>query len=159
MLYYSLVYSRIHYGISAWGTASEVKLKQLRVRLNTILRIIGKKDYNRPITELYQHLNFLVLDDIYKLEIAKIMYLLHHNDLPPVLNNSFTKLKSIHSHDTRQLDKNVYFLPRVNKSFGKILLAFRGSKIWNTIDPTIKSMPWVSFKKKLELKLLDNYNC
>ena len=44
MLYYSLVYSRIHYGISAWGTASEVKLKQLRVRLNTILRIIGKKD-------------------------------------------------------------------------------------------------------------------
>ena len=93
MLYYSLVYSRIHYGISAWGTASEVKLKQLRVRLNTILRIIGKKDYNTPITELYQHLNLLVLDDIYKLELAKIMYLLHHNDLPPVLNNSFTKLK------------------------------------------------------------------
>ena len=46
MLYYSLVYSRI---------ASEVKMKQLRVRLNTILRIIGKKDYNTPITELYQH--------------------------------------------------------------------------------------------------------
>ena len=67
MLYYSLVYSQIHYGISAWGTASEVKLKQLRVRLNTILRIIGKKDYNTPITELYQHLNFLVLDDIYEL--------------------------------------------------------------------------------------------
>ena len=61
MLYYSLVYSRLHYGISAWGTASEVKLKQLRVRLNTILRIIGKKDHNTPITELYQHLNFLVL--------------------------------------------------------------------------------------------------
>ena len=159
MLYYSLVYSRIHYGISAWGTASEVKLKQLRVRLNTILRITGKKDYNTPITELYQHLNFLVLDDIYKLELAKIMYLLHHNDLPPVLNNSFTKLKSIHSHDTRQLDKNVYFLPRVNKSFAKNLLAFRGTKIWSTIDPTIKSMPWVSFKKKLKLKLLDNYNC
>ena len=31
MLYYSIVYSRLHYGISAWGTASEVKLKQLRV--------------------------------------------------------------------------------------------------------------------------------
>ena len=68
MLYYSIVYSRIHYGISAWGTASEVKLKQLRVRLNTILKIIGEKDYNTPITELYQHLNFLILDDIYKLE-------------------------------------------------------------------------------------------
>ena len=48
MLYYSLVYSRIHYGISAWGTASEVKLKQLRVRLNTILRIIGKKITTPP---------------------------------------------------------------------------------------------------------------
>ena len=87
------------------------------------------------------------------------MYLLHHNDLPPVLSNSFTKLKSIHSRDTRQLDKNVYFLPRVNKSFAKNLLAFRGTKICSTIDPTIKSMPWVSFKKKFKLKLLDNYNC
>ena len=92
-----------------------------------------------------------------KLELAIIMYLLHHNDLPPVLNNSFTKLKSIHSHDTRQLNKNVHFLPRVYKSFAKNLLAFRGTKIWSTVNPTIKSMPWVSFKKKL--KLLDNYNC
>ena len=89
--------------------------------------------------------------------VTDCLYFTSH-DLPPVLNNSFTKLKSTHSHDTRQLDKNVYFLPRVNKSFAKNLLALRGTKIWSTIDPTIKSMPWVSFKKFI-LKLLDNYNC
>ena len=49
MFYYGIVYSRIQYGISAWGSASENKLKQLRVRLYTNSRIIGKKDYNTLI--------------------------------------------------------------------------------------------------------------
>ena len=149
MLYYSRVYSRIQYRISAWGTASENKLKQLRVRLNTILRIIGKKDYNTHITELYQQVNSLVLDDVYKLELAKIMYLLHHNDLPPVLHCSFAKLKYIHSHNTRQLDENVYFLPRVNKSLAENLLAFRGIKLWSTINPSKKTLHWISVKKEI----------
>ena len=38
MLYYGIVYLRIQYGIGAWGTAFENKLKQLRVKLNIILR-------------------------------------------------------------------------------------------------------------------------
>ena len=112
MLYYGLVYSPIQYGISAWGTASKSNLKkQLGVRLDTILRITGKKDYNTPITELYQHLNFLVLDDVYKLELARIMYLLHNNDLPPVLHSSFTKLTSIHSTILVNLIKTFIFYP------------------------------------------------
>ena len=41
MLYHGIVYLRIQYGISAWGTASENKLEQLRVRLISILRIIS----------------------------------------------------------------------------------------------------------------------
>ena len=155
MFYYGIVYSRIRYGISAWGTASENKLRQLRVRLNTILRIIGKKDHNTPITELYQHLNILVLDHEYKLELAKITYLLHHNDLPPVLHSSFTKLKSIHSHNTRQLDKNVYFLPRVNKSFAQNLLALRGTKLWSTISPSVKSLHCVALAPKVLQKNLN----
>ena len=99
-----------------------------------ILRIIGEKDYNTPITELYQHLN-----------------LLHHDDLPPVLHSSFIKLKPIHSHNTMQLEKNAYFLPRIDKSFAQNLLAFGGTKLWSTINPSIKSLHWVSFKIILNL--------
>ena len=91
------------------------------------------------------------------LEIAKTMYLLHHNDLPTVLNNSFTKLKSIHSHETRQLGKNVDFLPRLNKSFAKNLLAFKENLELHKSHNQKHS--WVSLKKKFKLKLLDNYNC
>ena len=69
------------------------------------------------------HLVFL--NDVYKLELAKIMYLLHHNDLPPVLHSSFTKLKSIHSYNIWQVGKNVYFLLRVdNHSLKLFFLLF-----------------------------------
>ena len=40
MLYYSLVYSRIQYGITGWATANKISQEIIRVRLNKILRII-----------------------------------------------------------------------------------------------------------------------
>ena len=149
MLYYSLIYSRIQYGISAWGTANKTKLNPLRVRLNNILRIIVRKDSRTPTLVLYKQLSFLKLDDIYKLELAKIMYLLQHNRLPRILHNCFTKIQTIHSHNTRQLLNNVYFLPRVNKQFAQNLLSYRGTKLWTTIDNDIKSLDWSPFKKKV----------
>ena len=40
MLYYSLVYSRIQYGITAWATANKTSQEIIRVRFNKILKII-----------------------------------------------------------------------------------------------------------------------
>ena len=40
MLYYNFVYSRITYGITAWGTASRNFLREVKVKQNNIIRTI-----------------------------------------------------------------------------------------------------------------------
>ena len=91
--------------------------------------VIVSNDNKTPTHVLHEQLNFLKLDDNAKLELAKIMYLLHHNNLPRILLDCFTKIKIIHSHNTRQLLNIVYFLPCVNKYFAQNLLSFRGTKL------------------------------
>ena len=84
MIDYSLIYNRIQYGIVTWGTANKTVLQKLNVKLNNIVRTITYSSKYCPVTGLYKLLNFLKLDDIYRLELAKFMYQLHHkNSRPP----------------------------------------------------------------------------
>ena len=52
MLYYSLVYSRIQYGITAWATANKTSQEIIRVRLNKILRIILFRNLYTPTSQM-----------------------------------------------------------------------------------------------------------
>ena len=81
MLYYSLIYSRIQYGIVTWGTANQTLMHELNVKLNNIIRTITYSSKYCPVTSLYKTLNFLKLDDIYRLELAKFMYQLHNKKI------------------------------------------------------------------------------
>ena len=118
MLYYSVIYSRVQYGIALWRTAAKARLQEINVRLNNIVRSITRSGKYVPVTPLYKHLNILKLDDIYRLELAKIMYQLRHHLLPKTLQVSFTKVSDIHEHYTRFTENSGYFLSRVNKSIG-----------------------------------------
>ena len=82
MLYYGLIYSKVQYGIISWGTASKTSLNAIQIRLNQILRAISFNNVRTQVTSLYKNLNFLKLDDIYKLELAKFMYKVYNKNLP-----------------------------------------------------------------------------
>ena len=109
------------------------------------------------MTVLYQKVNILKLADIYGLDLAKYMHQLHNNKLPFSLYEDYVKLNEIHSHYIRQTQKAVYFKPRVNKSNGKELLVYRGAKLWENLDNSIKSLSWYSFKKRFKRIIISNY--
>ena len=87
---------------------------------------------------LYKNLFLLKLKDIYKLQLAKFMFKLHNNCLPKVFYDSLITLESVHEHNTRLVEKNVYFKPPVKKNIGKETLLYRGGKLWGSLDKTIK---------------------
>ena len=58
MLYYSLIYSRIQYGVVTWGTANKTLMQELYVKLNNIVRTITYSSKYCPVTSLYKTLNF-----------------------------------------------------------------------------------------------------
>ena len=89
MLYYSIVYSRLTYGITAWGPAALDQLREIEVKLNNII-IHAYHDLKQKIFSC-KKLGFLKLHDVYKLELAKLMHKLFKNKLPKLCYWNFTK--------------------------------------------------------------------
>jgi len=63
--------------------------------------LITFSSYRLNAEKLYAQLKILNLNDIYKLQIAKLMHQFKHGCLPSVFNYLFTKLDNIHSYNTR----------------------------------------------------------
>ena len=92
------------------------------------------------------------LDDIYRLELAKFMYQLHHKKFKTALNDCFVDITNIHSHNTRTKQNLVYFKPRVQTSTGKKSLTYRGIDLWGKIKPKAKEIVLSIIQKKDETK-------
>ena len=107
-VYYSLVFSHLQYGISSWGSASKYFLKTIKTIQNKIIRLITFSSYRSNAEKLYAQLKIFNLNDIYKLQIAKLMHKFKHGCLPSVFNYLFTWLDNIHSYNTKQkTSKNI----------------------------------------------------
>ena len=62
--------------------------------MNNIVRLITKSSKYFSINPQYKMLKILKLDEIYKLELAKFMHNLHHNNLPFI----FKSVVSLHEY-------------------------------------------------------------
>ena len=69
-------------------------LNELSVRLNDIIRTITFSKKYSHMTNFYKNLNLQKLKGIYKLELAKFMYQLHHGTLPKSFYDRFIKLSA-----------------------------------------------------------------
>ena len=118
MIYYSFVYSSVNYGIIVWGTASQNKLHEINVRMNNIVRNIIRNKKLLHFSRLHKKLNYLKLNDIYKLELVKFMHKIC-NKLLLLFQQRFNKIELVHSYQIRKLTKFNYFLPRVSKTAGQ----------------------------------------
>jgi len=156
-VYYSLVFSHLQYGISSWGSASTYLLKTIKTIQNKFIRLIAFSSYGSNAEKLYAQLKILNLNDIYKLQIAKLMHKFKHDCLPSVFNHLFTKLDNIHSYNTRQKTFQEYIVPRKILAIAQKSLAYTGVKIWESLDQNLKVQPFYIFKKKCKLHFLNQY--
>ena len=86
-VYYSLVHSYLHYGITTWGSASENVLKPLHTLLNRIVRIITFAPFTIDVEPIFNFLEILDFQQLLHLETGKFVYK-SKNDLLPI-NNRF----------------------------------------------------------------------
>ena len=157
LLYYSLIHSKVQYGIVAWGTANKTFLREIQIRLNYVLKIITSNSIFVPLSPIYKKLNILKLHDIYKLELGKFMHSVYYKRAPKIFNKFFKHLNEHHNYQTRQVDTSTYFLPRVNKQFAQNQISYRGTKLWATIPATIKNKGFHSFKQLFRNSMLSSY--
>jgi len=104
-------------------------------------------NYDAQVSPIYKRLNFLKAQDIYKLELAKLMHKFHDGLLPSIYNGLFQRSSDLHNCNTRYASNQNYFIPSVHSNIGKKLISYKGGVIWREINAKYKNLPFHPFKK------------
>ncbi len=162
-IYYSLMHSHLNYGLCVWGNAIEEYLNKIRLTQKKIIRILNNADYDAHTDPLFANLKVLKLNDMYKLQIASLMWDHDHASLPKCFDSYFLKIKNVHSHDTRLAcsGKLVQNIVPITSAQGKKMFRYTGPKVLNEIiDLSIfkECRSKQSFLRKYKLHLMKLYS-
>ena len=156
MLYNSLVYPYLSYGILLWGSTFQVYLSKIIIMQKKVVRIIVHAPYNSHTDEIFQKLHILKFCDIYKLHLGKYMFQELNGLLPEPLLNKFTLCDSVHAHQTRH--SNLLYKQSRRTALVANSFIIRGPDYWNILPEEIRdSITLKSFNKRLKLHLLNAY--
>ena len=154
MLYNSLIYSHLSYGILLWGSTFQTYLNMIRTMQKRALRYTVHAPYNSPTKPILEEFRILELTNIYKFHLGKYMFLQLNELLPKPLKREYAFNRDIHSHNTRQCDilhKSTRRTVLVGNSF-----MFKGPDYWNNLPDEIRDCLTIEhFTKKHKFHLLN----
>ena len=116
ILYYSLIQSKLIYGLLTWGGTTKKNLSHLSTIQNKTLRSITFSPRRSNFTNLYKKCEILQLNKLYKLEVAKFVFHFHNNALPNQIASMYDNINKTHSYNTISLKDQNLFLPRRESS-------------------------------------------
>ena len=156
MIYYSLIYPHLQYGISSWGGTAQNKLEPLIVLQKRIIRNICHRPARSHTNELFLKHELLKLGDIYKLQLGKLMH--RHRHEHDVGQYCLVNISDIHTHNTRMSANNNFHLPQRRINLGREAFAYAGPKLWATVPTEFKFKTFIRFKKLYKKYLVNTYN-
>lgn len=146
-LYYALAFPYLKYCNLIWGGTCPSHLQPLFLIQKKIIRIINKKSYLHPTSELFYNSCILKLEDIHKFELAVFMYKNH--GLPIFHRNR-------HNYFTRNFESPSPLFQRLSLTQQSIF--YRGPIVWNDLPVVVRSSPSLpSFKQNLKKHFLSFY--
>ena len=126
---------------------------------NHILRLMSFRKVKDKVNlnNLYLSHKILKLEDIFKLELAKFMYLYTNNVLPKVFQNYFKFMTDTQDYNTRNSSIKNLFLQRMSTTHAQSSSFFTGLKLWNSIPLNVGSVSYSRFIKFVKQALLSTY--
>ena len=160
MLYYSLIYPFLTYGIQVWGLTYPTYLKPVTTLQKRVVRLMTFSDPRSHSEPLLKSLRLLKFSDIIHLEILSFVYQWYHKLSPSCFVNYYNPVSSIHSCNTRQSQIDSLFVKSVHTTqYGIHSLSYTGPKLWNSLSiDGNKIKPFSSFRQYIENSVSDGYN-
>ena len=154
MLYLSLGWSQLSYGVLAWGRCSLTFINKIRVAQNRIVRNI----YGSANFDVYKSNNLLPFNETY--DLYALLKLFKEIKMPNQSNSYFIErvqeLQTNHNYNTRFISNNNLVTPRIIKSKCYSSFLYKSTHLWNSLPPEIKNISDIaSFKNKLRIFLLN----
>jgi len=150
LVYFSLIYSRLTYGIIVWGFGSVTRLSKLE-------RIVGKAHgtVNRGVRDGVRCRKLFTVSSAHKyftaVKFFKSVKLDHHQHFTAI----FDSLRPSHNHDTRFGALN-YNIPHYSKTKCNRSFQYQAINIWNSLSDDLKRCDSLdSFKGRLKVELLE----
>ena len=157
MLYYAFVYPHILYGVELYANTHTSYLSKLNTLNDKILRILQNVNRKPSTMCLYQKFNVLPIHKLHQFQLLCIVhkYVYHRTHLPVIFRHYFTAKSFIHHHNSRS--KNNLHVSCVRSEYGRRMLAFRASQLWNRLPQCLKNIVSITvFKKELRRLLFHN---
>ena len=154
VLYHSLLLIHIRYCITNWFHGNLAIVSQLRNICNKFIRLSFNLAREDDILPFMRRHNSLTIKDIFKHDVAVIMYKYHQGALPPALDDMFrSRISSIKTRSNSQLVP-VFCRSTVSQQS----IRYVGPKVWSEIPIAIRKSRTISaFKKKLKLYFMNGY--
>ena len=157
-LYYSLIYPYISYAILAWGSTYKTQIKKVKIKQNTVIRVIFFAITYGQNTEsafpFMRLLDILDVESLYKLQILKFAYLWQRNELPDIFHDYFQFACDVHSYNTRYATRKNFYKPRTRTNIGKQCVSSIAVDLWQELPCHLKYLPHFSFSRKVKQFLL-----
>lgn len=142
-VYYALVYSKMVYGINAWGLGNKDQMDKIFSLQKTSIRIINDMDYLESCREAFIDLKLLTLPAI----------CVYFSVTNLIKAGKGTRHSNIHKHETR--NKDDFNLKQYRGAFGNKDPLYMAQRFYNKLPTYIKSQgSYNKFKKDLKLYLV-----
>jgi len=149
ILYYSLIYSRVSYGIVAWGRGTVCSANRVERLLRRARSIVS---YPRQLSIELNLLNFNSMYNYFAaIKIYKVVKLDHH----AYFRHIFESLRPIHDHRTRFLLGDNFNTPQLYKTKCQKGFLFQSVNVWNSLSTETRNCSSLAtFKIHLKRELL-----
>ena len=154
VIYHSLMLSHIRYCITNWFHGNLAIVSQLQNICNKFIRLSFSLASEDDILPFMRRHNLLTIKDIFKHDVAVIMYKYHQGALPSAFDDVFrSKISSIKTRSNSQL------VPAFCRSaVSQQSIRYVGPKVWSEISVAIRKSRTISaFKKKLKQCFINGY--
>ena len=105
LLYNGIFAPFISYGLSVWGSAYPTYVGPIFILQKKILKVITFNQVTVSSTLLFDSLQILKLNDLFKLQVISFVYKCLNNLAPLYFTDYFTSIHLIHNIGTRQSKK------------------------------------------------------
>ena len=131
LLYFTLAYSIIIYGITIWGSGSSHLLNSILLIQKKFIRIITKSEWLAHTTGLFKELKILKLPDLININVCVFMFkLMNYSKNDNSFKDIMLENNINNNYNTRQ--DNIR-LPKYLKSRCQKSILYFGPKLWNNL--------------------------
>ena len=145
-LYNSLIFPRLDYGLIVWHGCPQGCRDRIFVLQKKAIRAINSLPYNHHTSSYFKSMNFLKLEDLFKLKILTNMH----------INFDYVSQSDLHGYSTR--NRNNLTTPLYNRAKTQSTWFYLGIQLWNSLPDFIRNLKSTSkFKRDLKTHLINEY--